>query len=341
MLSTMRPQTETAASQTEDAAETVQTITPETSGPLRSGLRDRLKTARSGLQTVERETGGRVWAYVGTVIGAGLSIWANVEHSYVPPKGAPETWSPETGSIIFSVFWPICTIIVLELISHAVVLRGWRWAGVRYGALLPVAVVSGVVSYVHISALLKHYGNEKIVYQLGPLAVDGLMVLSAFVVYLTGRAAQTSRLKTQTQTTRVQIAPRKSVVKPVQTEARRPVSTPVQTAIRAQETETQTVETETQTETPVAKVTSLASRSQTQVERLDLIKVAIPDWATRPPVGRNDSVVTDAEITEHTGITGKQTMVNLRAALRAERDALRSTPATSVPDDARELTTVG
>lgn len=33
-------------------------------------------------------TAGRVWAYVGAVLGGTVSIAANVAHSYVPPDGA-------------------------------------------------------------------------------------------------------------------------------------------------------------------------------------------------------------------------------------------------------------
>ena len=50
----------------------------------------------------------------------------------------------------------------------------------------PVAAVAAFVSYRHLSGLLGHYGEETLIAHLGPLAVDGLMVM-ATAALLTGR----------------------------------------------------------------------------------------------------------------------------------------------------------
>ncbi|GAA2355727.1 DUF2637 domain-containing protein [Dactylosporangium salmoneum] len=42
-----------------------------------------------------------------------------------------------------------------------------------------MALVAAVVSYRHLSGLFRHYGEDPLTATLGPLAVDGLMVMAA------------------------------------------------------------------------------------------------------------------------------------------------------------------
>ena len=49
---------------------------------------------------MNRITTGRSWAYVGVVVGAGVSVLANVAHSYVPPPHALTGWVPEAGAVV-------------------------------------------------------------------------------------------------------------------------------------------------------------------------------------------------------------------------------------------------
>lgn len=79
-----------------------------------------------------------------------------------------------------------------------------------------------------------------------------------------------------------------------------------------------------------ATVSSLAGQSATQAERLQMIKDAEPEWASKIP--------TKARVQEITGLKGSQTIQNLRAALAAEADALQ---AADTPTDDRELVSVG
>src|SRR5690606_38274024 len=44
-----------------------------------------------------------------------------------------------------------------------------------------------LVSYRHLSGLLAHYGEEPIIYYVGPLAVDGLMVMATGALLATKR----------------------------------------------------------------------------------------------------------------------------------------------------------
>ena len=60
-----------------------------------------------------------------------------------------------------------------------------RWAG-----LLPIAGVAAFVSYRHLSGLLAHYGEEPLVYYIGPLAVDGLMIMATAALVAGKHAAK-------------------------------------------------------------------------------------------------------------------------------------------------------
>ncbi len=121
---------------------------------------------------------GRGWAYTGALLGGAVSIAANIAHSYIPPTHAPADWTPEAGAVIGSVFWPIALFVAVEILARIPWPDGRRWTALRFGGLVPVALVAAVVSYRHLSGLLDHYGEDALTVLIGPLAVDGLMVMA-------------------------------------------------------------------------------------------------------------------------------------------------------------------
>ncbi|MER7275850.1 DUF2637 domain-containing protein [Dactylosporangium sp. NPDC000244] len=122
---------------------------------------------------------GRRWAYLGTALGGFGSLAANVAHCYIPPADAPASWRPEVGAVLSAMFWPIAVFIAVEILVRTVWPAGWWWRLARFAGLLPVALVAAVVSYRHLSGLFRHYGEDVLTATLGPLAVDGLMVMAA------------------------------------------------------------------------------------------------------------------------------------------------------------------
>lgn len=140
---------------------------------------DTRRTDRSGLG----------WAYAGVVMGYLVSTAANLAHSYVPPKMAPAwwptgkpwdaaKWHPQTGAIFGAMFWPFAVLMASEILVRPKWPKGWRWVVLRYVGLLPVAAVAAIVSYKHLSALISYYGEDSLTAHIGPLAVDGLMVMA-------------------------------------------------------------------------------------------------------------------------------------------------------------------
>ena len=87
-------------------------------------------------------------------------------------------WSPHAGAVVGAVFWPVALLVAIEVLARVSWPAGGRWLVVRFGGLGPVAVVAAVVSYRHLSGLLGFYGEDGITSTVGPLAVDGLMVMA-------------------------------------------------------------------------------------------------------------------------------------------------------------------
>lgn len=89
---------------------------------------------------------GRGWAYIGAALGGTVSIAANVAHSYVPPVDAPADWTPQTGAVVGAIFWPVALFVATEILARVVWPSGRGWAALRFGGLLPVALVAALVS---------------------------------------------------------------------------------------------------------------------------------------------------------------------------------------------------
>jgi hypothetical protein len=136
---------------------------------------------------------GRTWAYGGALLGGAVSVAANVAHSYVPPAdialpGGAAHWSPHAGAVIGAVFWPVALLVAVEIRARVDWPAARGWVLLRYAGLLPVAIVAAAVSYRHLSGLLGYYGEDALTARLGPLAVDGLMLVATGALIATSKA---------------------------------------------------------------------------------------------------------------------------------------------------------
>jgi hypothetical protein len=125
--------------------------------------------------------GGRGWAYTGAILGGVVSVAANVAHSYV---GAAD---PEPLAVALSIFWPVAVFVAVEITARVDWARVGRWAVVRWIGVPLVGLMAAVVSYRHLSGLLTFYGEDAVTAAIGPLAVDGLMLMATAALIATGR----------------------------------------------------------------------------------------------------------------------------------------------------------
>jgi hypothetical protein len=105
-------------------------------------------------------------AWWGFTVGAAVSISANVADSH-----------PNVGARLAGGFWPIALLLAIEVISreqfgHTITARLARFGGTGV-----VAAVAAAISYTHLSSLLGRYGEGQVTAHIGPLAIDGLMVV--------------------------------------------------------------------------------------------------------------------------------------------------------------------
>ncbi len=114
---------------------------------------------------------GLWWPHVALALGGSSSVAANVAHAFV-------AGSPPVGAVIASVLWPILVCVAVELLICTPWPPGLAWAGARFVGVGLVGLVAAVVSYRHMSGLLAAYGEDRIVVAVGPIAVDGLMVMA-------------------------------------------------------------------------------------------------------------------------------------------------------------------
>lgn len=180
---------------------------PAASSTGSTGTADRRRTAtpadttRKGVSVwfSEAMASGQLVAWAGFVFGGAVSVAANVKHAYIPrpPDGldeaaravwtAPPEWAPDTSAVVGAAVWPLMLLLAVEVMTRVSWGGGW-WNLARFGGVGVVGVGSAIISYGHIHdvLLLWHYGELGA--RIGPLVVDGLMVVCGFALLAISQA---------------------------------------------------------------------------------------------------------------------------------------------------------
>lgn len=128
----------------------------------------------------EQPAGARAVVWCAFLLGIAASLAANVAHAH-----------PGMGPRLAAGFVPLALLLAVECMTRPHWRRdGWLWGLARYGGTGLVAVVAAVMSYRHMHGLLLAYGEDPLTAALGPLAVDGLMIVSGFALLATAPAAE-------------------------------------------------------------------------------------------------------------------------------------------------------
>ncbi|MGY6657642.1 DUF2637 domain-containing protein [Amycolatopsis sp. TRM77291] len=133
-------------------------------------------------EPVTTPPGAKVVSWAGFVFGSVMSVAANVLHTWLPAERMPPGWSPGIAAQIGSAVWPIGLLLSVEVLSRVRWPDGWAWRFARFGGTGTVALGSAVISYGHVHDLLLAWGYPTVAAYVGPLVLDGLMVISGFAL---------------------------------------------------------------------------------------------------------------------------------------------------------------
>ncbi|WP_112262459.1 DUF2637 domain-containing protein [Lentzea terrae] len=145
-------------------------------------------------QSAPGTAGGLLVAWAGFVFGSIMSIAANVLSTWLPAQHQPAGWSPGLAPQIGAAVWPIGLLLSIEVLSRVRWPRGWFWILARFGGIGVVALGSAIISYGHLRDVLIAWHYEPLAAAVGPLVLDGLMVISGFALLAISRAKPTAAL---------------------------------------------------------------------------------------------------------------------------------------------------
>ncbi len=131
--------------------------------------------------------GARFISWVGFALGSLVSVAGNWLHAWLPAATHPANWSPTLATQVGAAVWPVALLVAVEVLSRTPWPGGRAWGIVRIGGVGVVAAGSAVISYGHIHAVLKSWGYDELGAGVGPLVIDGLMVISGFALLAMGQ----------------------------------------------------------------------------------------------------------------------------------------------------------
>jgi hypothetical protein len=105
------------------------------------------------------------------LLGIAVSIAGNIGHA------ASDGMRP--GEWLGAAFWPLALMLSIEILTRVRWQPEKRWALARFAALVLVSIVAAILSYLHLRSLMLFWGEAPFQATIGPLAVDGLMLMAA------------------------------------------------------------------------------------------------------------------------------------------------------------------
>lgn len=130
-------------------------------------------------------------SWVAFGLGITVSVAANVAHIWFVTRPAEQ--AALYAAMILAAFWPLALAVSVEVISRVGYPRGTAWAFARFGGIGAVGTVAAVVSYLHMHSLLTHFGESKLSAVVGPLGVDGLLIVGGFALFAIGETRKAAK----------------------------------------------------------------------------------------------------------------------------------------------------
>lgn len=133
-----------------------------------------------------RGASGVSWLAFG--LGIVISVSANVGHIWFVSKPSAEAM---VSAMVLAAFWPVALAVAVEVLSRVTWPAAFRWPGL-VGTVL-VGGVALVVSYRHMNGLLLYFGESDLSAMLGPIGVDGLLIVGGFALLAIGETKKRVR----------------------------------------------------------------------------------------------------------------------------------------------------
>lgn len=133
----------------------------------------------------------RLVAWTCFLFGTAVSVGFNILAAFLVPDGATHGWRPEAWTIIGAGVWPLALLGSIELLARVPWPETRLAKLIRYGAMTTVALFAFVISYQHIRSVLLAWHYNELSSDVGPLVIDGLMLLAGYaMVVISGAAAR-------------------------------------------------------------------------------------------------------------------------------------------------------
>ncbi len=113
----------------------------------------------------------RALAWLTFAVGIVVSVLGNIGHA--------ASDGMQSGEWAGAAFWPLALLLSIEIIVRVRWQPEKRWTIARFAGLLVVSIVSAILSYLHLRSLLIFWDYGTFQGTIGPLAVDGLMLIAA------------------------------------------------------------------------------------------------------------------------------------------------------------------
>lgn len=126
--------------------------------------------------------GARLVAWTCFLFGTVVSVGFNVLAAFLVPTDAAEGWRPDVWTILGAAVWPLALLGSIELLARVPWPDTVLARVIRYGAMSVVALFAAAISYQHIRSVLLAWRYNELSSGVGPLVIDGLMVLAGYAM---------------------------------------------------------------------------------------------------------------------------------------------------------------
>lgn len=132
--------------------------------------------------------GARMVAWAGFLFGTVVSVGFNVLAAFLIPPDEAQGWRPDTWTIIGAAVWPLALLVSIELLARVPWPNTLLAKVIRYGAMSAVALFAAAISYQHIRSVLLAWRYNELSSGVGPLVIDGLMILAGYAMVVISAA---------------------------------------------------------------------------------------------------------------------------------------------------------